>query len=127
MKKRVISFVLALVMCFSVLPVSTMAEEVIEVKNAVVENVGKPAVAADTATEANEVTESTEGIPEEIAVTRAQWLQLLVSTFEYSIDSDVVLDNYFPDLSAEAEYYDDVMIAVYYGLVDVLPNSERAC
>ena len=58
------------------------------------------------------------------AVSRAQWLSLLVQTFGYTMDSDVTLDNYYPDLSSDAEYYEDVMTAVYYGLVDILPNGQ---
>ena len=57
-------------------------------------------------------------------VTRAQWLQSLVDTFGYEIDPDVVPDDFYPDLNSEDEYYEAVQTAVYYGLVDLLPNSE---
>ncbi len=119
--KRSISFLLALVMMFTMVPLNAFAatEETTEV----VTNVGQvEQVAETTPPEAEEILPQAEGTGE-IPVTRAQWLQLLVQTFDYSIEGEIVPDNYFPDLSPEAEYYEDILIAVYYGLVDVLPNE----
>ena len=56
-------------------------------------------------------------------ISRAQWLESLVETFGFTIDEDVNLDNYYTDLSESADYYDSVMTAIYYGLVDLLPGG----
>ena len=118
--KRSMSFLLALVMLFTMVPLDALAAE--EETTEVVTEVGKVEELAETTPPDEEIQPQAETAGE-VPVTRAQWLQLLVQTFDYSIDGEIVPDNYFPDLSAEAEYYNDVLIAVYYGLVDVLPNS----
>ena len=73
-------------------------------------------------------TEATEeSVPEEteppVIITRGQWLSMLVNTFEYTIPAGVTLDDYYTDLYDDQEYYEDIQIAIYNGLVDVLPNN----
>ena len=112
--KRIISLLLALVMVLGMLPWDTLgvgatgSGEVIHV-------VEEPVKLIQT----EEPVANSDGI----AVTRAQWLQMLVEVFDYHIEDEIVPDNYFTDLHEEAEYYEDILVAVYYGLVDVLPNS----
>ena len=67
--------------------------------------------------------ESSDGNLDVQTVTRAAWLQALVETFDYSIEGGVVIDDYYTDLDPTAEYYKAVMTAVYYGLIDILPNE----
>ena len=107
--KRILSFILVLVLLAGMVPpVEGRAAQVVQ------EEVLQPAAVQEEKTEPRTAA----------AVSRAQWLSLLVQTFGYAMDSDVTLDNYYPDLSSEADYYTDVMTAVYYGLVDILPNSQ---
>jgi len=77
-----------------------------------------------TTNTASDATE--EGTPSEgdgSAITRIAWLQSLVTVFDYTIDSGVVIDNYYSDLDETSEHYETVMIAVYHGLIDALPNQ----
>ena len=50
---------------------------------------------------------------------RAEWLTELVKTFDMTVESDEYPDNYFSDLTEDSEYYEDILIAVEFGLVDV--------
>lgn len=61
---------------------------------------------------------------DDIVLTRGQWLQKLVDVFSLTMDDDVVLDEYYTDVTSESEYYDAVMLAVYHGLIDQLPGTE---
>ena len=69
-------------------------------------------MAAETGTEA------------EIEVTRSQWLQKLVSTFEMTVEDGVYPDNYFSDLSSSSKYYYDMLLAVEFGVVDIPAGGE---
>ena len=88
--KRWISFLLALVMVFGMIPLTALN-----------------AYAAENATEVS------------VVVTRAQWLQTLVKTFSMTVEADNYPDNYFSDLSSESEYYYDMLLAVEFGVVDI--------
>jgi len=52
-------------------------------------------------------------------ITRAQWLHNLVVVFEMEADPDALPDNYFSDLDASHQYYEDILLAVEFGVVDV--------
>ena len=54
-----------------------------------------------------------------VAVTRAQWIQQLVATFEMTVEEDNYPDNYYSDLTGEEEYYRDIMVAVEFGVIDL--------
>ncbi len=70
-------------------------------------------------------TGSSEGGEEETAVvTRGDWLRSLVELFDMTVDEDNYPDNYFTDLSADSEYYRDILVAVEFGLVDVEAGGE---
>ncbi len=57
--------------------------------------------------------------PDAPAVTRMQWISLLVSTFSMTVDADNYPDNYYSDISASDEGYRDLMVAVEFGVVDL--------
>lgn len=50
---------------------------------------------------------------------RAEWLTELVKTFNMTVESDKYPDNYFSDLTEDSKYYQDVLIATEFGLVNV--------
>lgn len=52
-------------------------------------------------------------------VTRAQWLENLTMMFDMTIVSENMPDNYFSDLDETSEYYEPLMIAVEFGVVDI--------
>ena len=52
-------------------------------------------------------------------ITRAQWLHNLVVVFEMEANPDSLPDNYFSDLNENHKYYEDILLAVEYGVVDV--------
>lgn len=52
-------------------------------------------------------------------VTRAEWLSDLVDTFEMKVEDDNYPDNYFSDLESSSEYYQKILVAVQFGVVDV--------
>ena len=60
--------------------------------------------------------EDEEGTP---AVTRMQWISLLVSTFSMTVDANNYPDNYYSDISTSDEGYRDLMVAVEFGVVDL--------
>ena len=52
-------------------------------------------------------------------VTRAEWIQKLVETFEMTVEDDNYPDNYFSDLKSSSKYYYDILVAVQFGVVKV--------
>ena len=52
-------------------------------------------------------------------VTRSEWVQQLVATFEMTVEEENAPDNYFSDLTGEEEYYRDILVAVEFGVVDI--------
>ena len=58
-------------------------------------------------------------LPEEGSITRAAWLHNLVVTFEMIVETTALPDNYFSDLSEDHEYYEDILLAVEFGVVDI--------
>lgn len=95
---------------------------------AMMPDMGYQTFAADDVT-VSEVTESTDPSTEVTVepteettggsdtITRAEWLQKLVTLFEMTVENDNYPDNYFSDLSEESEYYYDFLLAVQFGLV----------
>ncbi len=57
-------------------------------------------------------------------ITRVQWLQALVKTFDMTVEEDNYPDNYFSDLSSSASYYRDILVAVEFGVVDIPVGGE---
>ena len=60
----------------------------------------------------------------EDGISRAKWLRNLEILFDLTADPGDYPDNYYPDLSEAYEYYDVMMIAVYYGLLEETPGEE---
>lgn len=53
-------------------------------------------------------------------VTRGQWISQLVDTFNMTVDDETTMpDNYFSDLTTESPYYDDILLAVEFGVIDL--------
>ncbi|MBQ3074568.1 MAG: leucine-rich repeat protein, partial [Clostridia bacterium] len=52
-------------------------------------------------------------------ITRAQWLHDLVYVFGMAVEEESLPDNYFADLDQSHKYYEDILLAVEYGVVDV--------
>ena len=51
-------------------------------------------------------------------ITRAAWIQSLVSAFSLTVENDNYPDNYFSDLTSDKPYYHDILTAVDFGVVD---------
>ncbi len=52
-------------------------------------------------------------------ITRSQWLHNLVYVFEMTVGEESKPDNYFNDLSESHTYYEDILLAVEFGVVDI--------
>lgn len=61
---------------------------------------------------------------DEHTLTRAEWLHDLTILFDMQLKEEDYPDNYYPDLSEQTAYYDDIMIAVENGLVNVEAGKE---
>ncbi len=57
-------------------------------------------------------------------VTRAQWIHNLRVIFEMTGTSDNYPDEYYSDVTADSEYYDDIMLAVEFGVIDLEAGNE---
>ena len=51
-------------------------------------------------------------------ITRGEWIHTLVTEMELSIDDGIYPDDYYPDIT-ESEYYDDILIAINYGIINL--------
>ena len=115
MRKRILGIALALSLLFSFYPVPVSALE------------------AESETDGNEfpanVTQSEEEFQEEAAselpdgvivgdpITRAEWTHDLVMVCQLTLVKEDYPDLYYPDLTEETAYYEDIMVAVKYGLI----------
>lgn len=52
-------------------------------------------------------------------ITRAEWLHNLVVSFDMSVEETALPDNYFSDLDESHPYYQDILLAVEFGVVNV--------
>lgn len=52
-------------------------------------------------------------------ITRAEWLHNLVYVFEMVVEEEALPDNYYSDLDESHKYYEDILLAVEFGVVDV--------
>ena len=50
-------------------------------------------------------------------VTRVQWIQELVNTFDMTVEGNNYPDNYYTDISADDAFYRDIMVAVEFGVI----------
>ena len=104
--QRIISFLLALVMVFGMVPSMEVRAKEAE---PIAEQVMKTTVPEEPAAETT--------MP--IEVTRAQWIQALVEAFCMYVEEDNYPDNYYSDLTGEEAYYRDIMVAVEFGVIDL--------
>lgn len=61
---------------------------------------------------------------ESAAVTRIEWVKMLVDTFQMTVEGGNAPDNYYTDIDSTAAYYDDLMVAVEFGVIDLAAGSE---
>ena len=59
----------------------------------------------------------------EAEVTRAQWIQSLVKTFDMTVEDNNYPDNYYTDLTGQESYYRDILVAVEFGVIDEAPGT----
>ena len=53
-------------------------------------------------------------------VTRAEWISRVVDTFNMTVDDTSTMpDNYYSDLTTDNPYYQDILLAVEFGLIDI--------
>ncbi len=52
-------------------------------------------------------------------VTRAEWLHNLVYVFEMVVEEEALPDNYYNDLDETHKYYEDILLAVEFGVVNI--------
>ena len=53
-------------------------------------------------------------------VSRGKWISQLVSTFNMTVDdASTMPDNYYSDMTVESPYYNDVLLAVEFGVIDL--------
>ena len=100
--------------------VSESGEEETEITSSVEEST----VTSETLAESVAVVEETtvENVIDVLAegnISRIEWLQALVSTFDMTVEADNYPDNYYSDIDSTYEYYHDLMVATEFGLVDV--------
>ncbi|MBO5857168.1 MAG: S-layer homology domain-containing protein [Clostridia bacterium] len=63
-------------------------------------------------------------LPEAAQITRAEWLHNLVVVFEMAVESESLPDNYFSDLESTHKYYEDILLAVEFGVVNIGVGEE---
>lgn len=61
---------------------------------------------------------------EEPELTRIEWVQQLVTTFDMTVEDDNYPDNYYSDIESSASYYRDLMVAVEFGVIDIEAGGE---
>ena len=57
-------------------------------------------------------------------LTKAEWLHDLVTVFDMKVEEGDTPDNYFTDVAYDSEYYDDIMLATEFGVVNVEAGGE---
>ncbi|MBR2876736.1 MAG: hypothetical protein IKC01_06340, partial [Clostridia bacterium] len=57
-------------------------------------------------------------------LTRAEWLHNLAVVGDLDMDENAHMDNYFSDLTSKHKYYNDVLLNLQYGLIDIQAGSE---
>ena len=61
---------------------------------------------------------------EEPELTRIEWVQQLVTTFDMTVEDDNYPDNYYSDIESSASYYRNLMVAVEFGVIDIEAGGE---
>ena len=81
--------------------------------------------------ETENVTEETERTEEILKralsgdeISRIDWVQELVTLFDFTVDEDNYPDNYYSDISTDDSFYRDVMVACEFGMIDLEAGEE---
>ena len=81
--------------------------------------------------ETENVTEETERTEEILKralsgdeISRIDWVQELVTLFDFTVDEDNYPDNYYSDISTDDSFYRDVMVACEFGIIDLEAGEE---
>ncbi|MBQ2971186.1 MAG: S-layer homology domain-containing protein, partial [Ruminococcus sp.] len=99
MMKRIISVVLSLLIMLTSLPAIALSASAAEVEDGIILGVDN-------------------------ALTRAEWLHNLVETFDMYVEEEAMPDNYFSDLDESHNYYEDIILAVEFGVVNIPAGEE---
>ena len=94
MKKRIVSILLALVMFATLLPAGLIG-----------------------------TAEAAESTGAEAGVSRIEWVQQLVETFNMTVEEDNYPDNYYSDMDESSSGYRDLLVAVEFGVIDLEAGS----
>ncbi|MDY2628249.1 MAG: leucine-rich repeat domain-containing protein [Lachnospiraceae bacterium] len=117
--KKVFACILAAVIAVSSVSVTAFAEENDKVKAAAAESEKEQEdIVQDMFERSDLIVGDVDGI------TRAEWLHDLVVMFNMTVEDNNIPDNYFSDLDDTSQYYEDVLTATQFGVVDVLAGGE---
>ena len=94
MIKRIVSILLALVMFATLLPAGLIG-----------------------------TAEAAESTGAEVGVSRIEWVQQLVETFNMTVEEDNYPDNYYSDMDESSSGYRDLLVAVEFGVIDLEAGS----
>ena len=94
MIKRIVSILLALVMFATLLPAGLIG-----------------------------TAEAAESTGAEAGVSRIEWVQQLVETFNMTVEEDNYPDNYYSDMDESSSGYRDLLVAVEFGVIDLEAGS----
>ncbi len=100
--KKTLSLLLAVLMLVAVIPVTSMSV----IANAI------------TITSTDLIYGDSDGL------TRAEWLHNLAVVGDLDMDENAHMDNYFTDLTSKHKYYNDILLNLQYGLIDIQAGSE---
>ena len=126
MWKRILSLLLILTLCLTLLPVAALAEPreeetpaVEDIQTALSEPEGESSVEPEPLQEAPNATAELQAAPSNgTTYTRGEWMHELVALFGLTLTKDEYPDVYFPDIVGTT-YFDDIMVATKFGLVSV--------
>ena len=120
--KKTLAFVLVLTLVFMLLPVDMMAAEnqamipEAQAENNIEEKADRfqQSEELETMNESEAFTDSNSG-----EITRAEWIHRLVEEFEIPVNMEKDVVSYIGDLSDDAEYYQDVLAVMEFGMIDI--------
>ncbi len=127
MRNRVFSFVMAVLLLFMSVDITALAEqketlpssEDAMAKESAEEPENEPMEAQAAEENANVYLNLLTRSGSTDSVTRIEWLEALVNTFQMTVEEENYPDNYYSDIDASSECYRTAMLATEFGLVDV--------
>lgn len=125
--KRLIACALAVLLMITSIPAASITAIATEV-NDLVSTINTETEEQTGETEQTKTysvsTNSSIVLPTNTQLTRAEWIHNLVVVFEMTVESDALPDNYFSDLTESHKYYEDIILAVEFGVVNIEAGSE---